>query len=280
MEIAHPTLQDTRFSLYLRLLYIVECIIMLIPLEDISKVIYANAITFTGALHLGAYECDEINFYGHLGISYHDVVWIEALEDKVIEAKNRGIPNVYNALITDKSDEIVTFNVSNNSQSSSVFLNPQVFYVDKIRMKSTSVNNFFKNNNLDGKKCDFWNLDIQGAELLALKGATEYLKYAKAIYLAVYEKEMYAGCGLIGDIDAFLSEHGFKRVLTNVVSKCGCGYALYIATSCLKPEPAISLTITEKSADEMKSDMKKMLKLFLQLLNQMTTIVNKYDESL
>jgi len=264
-----------------------ECIIMLIPLEDISKVFHDNEITFTGALHLGAYECDEIEFYGHLGISYHDVVWIEALEDKVIEANNRGIPNVYNALITDKSNEIVSFNISNNSKSSSILelkthsvVHPHVFYVDKIRMKSTCVDDFVKKNNLDGKKYDFWNLDIQGAELLALKGATEYLKYAKAIYVAVNEKELYARCGLIGDIDAFLSEHGFKRVLTNVVSKWGCGYALYIATPCLKPEPAISLTITEKSTDEMKSDMKKMLKLFLQLLNQMTMIVNKYDESL
>jgi FkbM family methyltransferase len=263
---------------------------MLIPLEDIFKILNDNAITFTGALHLGAHECEEIDFYRQIGISYHDVVWIEAMEDKVIQAKNRGIPNVYNAVITDKDDEIVTFNVSNNVQSSSILelkthaiVHPHVFYVDKIRMKSTTINSFFRNNNLDGKKCDFWNFDIQGAELLALKGATEYLKYAKALYLEVNEKELYAGCGLLSDIDTFLSEHGFKRVITNVVSEWGWGDALYIATSSLKTplaEPSIALTITEKSADEMKSEMKKMLKLFKQLLNQMTVIVNKYDESL
>lgn len=62
----------------------------------------------------------------------------------------------------------------------------------------------------------FWNFDIQEAELMALKGATRSIQYAKAIYLEVNEKELYKNCGLITEIYAFLSQYNFKRVLTNI----------------------------------------------------------------
>ena len=62
---------------------------------------------------------------------------------------------------------------------------------------------------------------------MALKGATQSIKYAKAIYLEVNEKELYKNCGLINDIDIFLSKYNFKRVLTEM-TKHGWGDALYI----------------------------------------------------
>ena len=64
---------------------------------------------------------------------------------------------------------------------------------------------------------------------MALKGATKYIEYAKAIYLEVNEKELYKGCGLIDEIDTFLATYHFKRVLTNMTGH-GWGDALYIKT--------------------------------------------------
>ena len=51
---------------------------------------------------------------------------------------------------------------------------------------------------------------------MALKGAIQSIKYAEAIYLEVNEKELYRNCGLINEIDTFLSRHNFKRVLTKI----------------------------------------------------------------
>ena len=62
-----------------------------------------------------------------------------------------------------------------------------------------------------------------------LKGATNYLPYAKALYLEVNVKELYKGCGLIDEIDTFLSTYGFKRVLTDITQH-GWGDALYIVS--------------------------------------------------
>ena len=62
---------------------------------------------------------------------------------------------------------------------------------------------------------------------MALKGATKSIKHAKEIYLEVNEKELYKNCGLIDDIDVFLLQYNFKRVLTHM-TKYGWGDALYI----------------------------------------------------
>ena len=207
---------------------------MLITFEEISKFLLSKNIHISGSFHIGAHECEEITFYNDLGLKLEDIVWIDAIPSKVSEAINRGIPNVYNAVITDKDDEEITFNISNNGQSSSVLEfgthteeHSWVVYVDKIQQKSITVDSFFQRNNLDASKYNFWNFDIQGAELMALKGATQSIKHAKALYLEVNEKELYKNCGLISEIDTFLLQYNFKRVLTNMTVH-GWGDALYI----------------------------------------------------
>ena len=207
---------------------------MLISFEEIKKILLDNNININGSFHIGAHECEELNFYNQLGLKAEDIVWIDAIPSKVIEAKNRGIPNVYNAVITDKNDEEIIFNISNNVQSSSVLEfsthsqeYPWVVYVDKIKQKTITIDSFFERNNIDASKYNFWNFDIQGAELMALKGSTQSIKYAKALYLEVNEKELYKNCGLITEIDTFLSQYNFKRVLTNMTIH-GWGDALYI----------------------------------------------------
>jgi hypothetical protein len=207
---------------------------MLINFTEINNILLSKNIQIKGAFHIGAHECEELGFYNELGLKIEDIVWIDAIPSKVSEATNRGIPNVYNAVITDKDDEDVVFNISNNVQSSSVLEfgthskeHPHVFYVDKIHQKSITIDTFFERNKMDASKYNFWNFDIQGAELMALKGATGSIQYAKALYLEVNEKELYKNCGLITEIDEFLARYHFKRVLTDFTEH-GWGDALYI----------------------------------------------------
>lgn len=208
---------------------------MLINLNAIVKILNDYNIKITGAFHLGAHECEEIQFYiQYLKLRLNDLLWIEAMPNKVEQALNRHIPNVYNAIITDKDDEDITFNISNNGQSSSVLNmkthlqeHPHVYYTSQITGKSITIDTFFERNNIDPLKYNFWNFDIQGAELMALKGAVKSIQYAKAIYLEVNEKELYENCALIDEIDNFLSSYNFRRVLTNMTQH-GWGDALYI----------------------------------------------------
>lgn len=165
---------------------------MILNVDDVYKEFLYNNINITGIFHVGAHECEELLFYNSFGVKNEDIVWIDAVESKVTDATNRGIVNVYNALITDKDEEDVQFNISNNIQSSSILEfgthseeHPWVVYTDKVLKKSITVDTFFEKNDLDASKYNFWNFDIQGAELIALKGATKSLQYVKALYLEV-----------------------------------------------------------------------------------------------
>lgn len=217
---------------------------MLISFDEINEILTTNNIHITGAFHVGAHECEELEFYSKLGLNPEQVIWIDAMPNKVKEATERGIPNVFNAVITDRDGDDVEFNISNNGQSSSVLEfgthsveHPWVHYVDKIRATSVIIDTFMNENQIDATKLNFWNFDIQGAELMALKGATQSIQYADAIYLEVNEKELYVNCGLIHEIDAYLLAHGFSRVLTHMTVH-GWGDALYIRTQLKHDSPS------------------------------------------
>ena len=177
-------------------------------LKNTNRIFYIlkkNNIKITGAFHIGANKCEELSLYKELGLKPEDVIWIDAIEESVIAATNRGIPNVYTAIISDEDDTDVVFNIANNFESSSLLEmkthlieHPNVHFVKQIKGKTITVNSFFKKNNIKNvEKYNFWNFDIQGAELMALKGATEYIKYIKAINIEVNVKELYKDCSLI-----------------------------------------------------------------------------------
>jgi FkbM family methyltransferase len=207
---------------------------MLIDASVIQTILNVTNTPLTGVFHVGAHDCEEMSFYNGWGVVAENVVWVEAIQSKVDQGKARGIPNIYQAVITDKDDNTVVFHESNNVQSSSILNlkthlqeHPWVHYVKSTPMQTVTVDTFFRRNNLDASKYSFWNFDIQGAELLALKGAEESLKFANALYLEVNEKELYENCALINDIDKFLLPRGFSRANTQMTHH-GWGDALYL----------------------------------------------------
>ena len=142
--------------------------------------------------------------------------------------------NIVQAVITDKDDEELSFMITNNKESSSIFNfgthaieHPHVFEIERRRLKSITLNTLFERNNIPHNRYDFINIDIQGAELKALKGAVHILPHIKAIYAEVNEKMLYEGAGLLPELDEYLATFNFKRVITNMTQH-GWGDALYI----------------------------------------------------
>jgi len=207
---------------------------MLISKEEIKEYFKQHNIHINGVFHIGAHECEELHVYEYFGIPLKNILWIDALPDKVDEQRKRGISNVFQSVISDKDGEHVVFKVTNNGQSSSIFefgthktSYPWCIVTRRILMTTTTIDTFMKSNALDSSKYNFWNFDIQGAELKALMGGEESLKHVKAVYLEVNTEEVYQGCAKISEIDAFLESRGFKRVLTKIVNE-GWGDALYV----------------------------------------------------
>jgi FkbM family methyltransferase len=214
--------------------YVSKSYTMFLKANDLKTILAKHGIGITGIFHVGAHECEELSNYKVIGVDANDIIWIDALPQKVAEAKARNIPNVYHAVITDKDNDQVTFNIANNGQSSSVLEfgthskeHPSVKFVNSIIQTTTTIDTFFEKHGLDPKKYNMWNFDIQGAEYLALKGALKSLVHVNVAYLEVNEKELYKDCGLIDDIETILFAHGFKKEWMHM-TRHGWGDALYI----------------------------------------------------
>ena len=57
---------------------------------------------------------------------------------------------------------------------------------------------------------DFVHMDVQGAEMLVLRGAASVLPRIGSLWLEVAEREMYAGQALRGELERFLASAGFR----------------------------------------------------------------------
>ncbi len=202
--------------------------IMLIPL---NMLIHKYNIKFKGILHVGAHECEEIEDYEKY-LPRNKILWVEAMSDKVKQCK-QNIPNVLieNAIVSDVVEK-VKFNVSNNGQSSSILelglhkeFHPQVSYIGYIESETQLLKNIICKYDID---YNFINLDIQGAELKALKGMESYLYKVDYLYTEVNYDYVYKECALIGELDEYLKKFGLIRVETVWFRDCRWGDAFYI----------------------------------------------------
>ena len=206
---------------------------------------FPECIPKKGILHIGAHMCEERVLYNSIKIGDNDILWIEAIGETVTYVKkiNENI-NIVQAVITDKDYEELNFMITNNKESSSIFNfgthaieHPHVFEIERRRLKSITLNTLFERNNIPRDRYDFINIDIQGAELKALKGAVHILPHIKAIYAEVNEKMLYEGAGLLPELDEYLATFNFKRVITNM-TRHGWGDALYIKNYVIPASPS------------------------------------------
>lgn len=178
----------------------------------------------TGIIHLGASTGQEMATYRQLGMS--PIVFVEAIPEIFEKLKNNMISypeaTCINECIGDVDGKEVIFNVSNNEAQSSSYLDllhhkvihPEVHYIDKIKMKTKTVQTIVREYSIDLDKIKFFSADLQGTELLALKGAAGLLGNFEYLYLEVNKKPVYKDCAHVDEIDEYVDQFGFKRVET------------------------------------------------------------------
>lgn len=205
-----------------------------------------------GVLHVGANVGEERDVYLELGIK--NQIWIEAnpliFLKLQVNLKDNPEAKALNYCISDKEEEVIFHVSSNGSQSSSILelgthaiVHPDVSYVMDIPMKAYPISQLYnamaygrgpQPNGKPGMEgycqfdLDFLNIDLQGAELKALKGMGNLLHQFKWAYLEVNQAELYKGCALVCEIDEYMGTFGFKRVETLWAGNTNWGDALYI----------------------------------------------------
>lgn len=183
-----------------------------------------------GVIHVGAHRCEETNLYSSLGIPEDHMLWIDGNDDLC-----RQFPQIINAVISDTDDADVEFIITNNDAMSSSILelkehkieHPDCKESKRVSKKTVTLDTLFDRLKVHHDAYDFLVLDLQGAELLALKGATQILPSINCIFTEVSTKELYTDCVLIQDLDVYLGTHGFIRVATDM-TRHGWGDAIYI----------------------------------------------------
>jgi FkbM family methyltransferase len=188
-----------------------------------------------GIIHIGAHMMEERQAY--VKYRLHNTIWIEAnpLIFSNISNLNRNTNELFfNYAISDVDNEVYTLNVTNNGQSSSILElelhklhHPNIFVQDIVKVNSKRMDTLIEEQKIDVSNYNFINLDIQGLELLALKGFGKYLNKVDFIYTEINTNYLYKECALVGEIDSYLSSFGFIRAET-VITPFEWGDALYI----------------------------------------------------
>ena len=190
----------------------------------------------SGIIHIGAHVGEEHNIYSEVGVE--NVLWIEA-NKKFFDKLCNNLSHIttykfFNYLVSDVDDKEYKFYVTNNEESSSLLEleehkkeHPHVHVTDTINLKSKTVDSIMELNKVQTEKYNFINLDIQGAELLAMKGAEKLLSKINYVYSEINTKHLYKDCALIDEIDSFLKSHNFQRVEQKILSH-GWGDAFYV----------------------------------------------------
>jgi len=187
-----------------------------------------------GIIHIGAHMVEERSKYLSCGVN--NIIWIEANPDlynkiSIFKSSNEM---VLNYVVSSDDDIEYDFMITNNGESSSILEldkhkihHPHIHVVDNIKLKSKKMDTIVYENNIDVSKYNFMNIDIQGAELLALNGSIDLLDNIDYIYTEVNSASLYKDCGLISEIDTFLSVFGFVRMETNM-TEYEWGDAFYV----------------------------------------------------
>lgn len=211
---------------------------MLFNLADLIK---KYNIKIKGVIHIGGHFGQELSSYQKNGIK--NIIFFEPVKENfnILRGRINGVAECYNLAVGNKNGKVNMYvDESNEGQSSSV-LKPKKHLIQypEIKFKSSMeavtmvrLDSFFDNTEHKKSDFNFINIDIQGYELEAFKGATGTLTNIDYIYTEVNRDELYENCVQVDELDIFLLKYGFERVETTWDGQTW-GDALYIKKNLL-----------------------------------------------
>jgi FkbM family methyltransferase len=204
---------------------------VLIPFKSLKR---KYKLKVDGVLHLGAHLGEEAQDYFNMGV--RNVIWVEANPELIPRLRDnvgRFSHTILNYLVADEDGKQFTFHVTNNFMSSSVLelgthkkSSPDVHYTHDLQLEGITVDSMVQRHGLTG--FNFLNMDLQGAEKLALIGASETLNVVDYVYSEINTEEVYLGNALVGDLDDILKPYGFELVESSMAGNAGWGDGFWI----------------------------------------------------
>lgn len=188
-------------------------------------------------VHVGAHKGEEAEEYQRWGAAR--VIWVEAAPNMIapleahLDAVSRaprspfarltGAPatehRVIHALVADRDGAPMRMRVFTADDSNSIF--PRADGVEAhpwlqetgetIELRSRRLDDLLDEAGVAPEEVDVLAMDIQGAELLCLKGAPRLVAHVPLIETEVSTEPFYEGGVLLPELDAWLAGRGFRR---------------------------------------------------------------------
>jgi FkbM family methyltransferase len=192
-------------------------------LRNIFETDYLRHIPRRGIVHVGADVGQEVAQYLQYG--FNKIVLIEAnpksyatLEEKFGRDDN---VRLFNYAICDRNGA-VDFHIhtsrSGSTEPASILpmkrfkeIVKTLHTTETIRVPAITLDSLIGTHRIAASEYNFLNIDIQGAELMALRGATNFLSSLDVIISEVNLIEMYENGALEGEIVTFLAGQGFEK---------------------------------------------------------------------
>lgn len=137
-----------------------------------------------------------------------------------LEERVKGLKNVslYNLALGEKNCSIQMFVSSGKSTASSSILKPSkhlelfpsVMFDQKVNVEMKTLNHWIKKEKIS--EVDLMWLDLQGYEINALQGASDFIKNVSVIYTELCTSELYEGLTTKDDYISFLNDLGFTLI--------------------------------------------------------------------
>ena len=189
-----------------------------------------------GVIHVGAHEGRELAAYRKLGAER--VLFIEAnlavFSRLAAAMANEKDVIAVNRAVCDRAGKI-DMHLASFDQSSSLLtmhrhreVYPQIVPAGTVSVDAVTLDGLMAELGLAAPDFNFLAIDVQGAEALVLKGASETLAHIDAISVEVNFTDLYRGGAEIEDIESLLDERGFKRVSLISPYHPSWGDALYV----------------------------------------------------
>lgn len=179
-------------------------------------------------VHVGAHLAQERHLYESCG--YRDVLWVEGspevfgrLQSVLENHQGSARHKTCCALLTDSDGEVVALRgFSNDGKSNSIFSPTQELRSRWPAVGETGVIENVRSRTLDSllresgyaETCDVLIVDVQGAELLVLRGAETTLASVSAVIVEVSTRAYYEGGVLYPEVRAFMEARGFSPMST------------------------------------------------------------------
>jgi FkbM family methyltransferase len=203
---------------------------------NFSNLCQQHAITPRGIISIGAYDGKTLK---RLNLSNTVKTLLIDANPRAVERLQENFadrPNiqVVQAAIANQNDT-VTLHLTSLESSSSILpwqqyseIYPNIKETQQLTLPSRTLDTLLEELHLSPTDFNILILDIQGAELLALEGATQLLNTLDAIYTNVYYQELFKGGALAEQVDQFLTDYQFQRVAEGTPYHPAWGEAFYV----------------------------------------------------